>query len=152
CGAILLWTRWIRLGRALVTIAALFFLCAGLLPMGRWLLVMLERDFPPANPPAHVDGIIALGGGVDARLSDRYGRAVLNDAAERLVALAELHRRFPNAVAVYAGGVQSFSALSENEGAARALAQMGADPSGILFERRSRNTWENALFARDLVK
>src|SRR5262249_15456766 len=55
-------------------------------------------------------------------------------------------------VAVYAGGFEPFSRLSEDDGAAQALAQMGTNPSRILFERRSRNTRENVLFARDLVQ
>jgi uncharacterized SAM-binding protein YcdF (DUF218 family) len=152
-GAVLLWTRWLKLGRILVAGAALFILLAGLLPAGTWLLVMLERRFPQVDPPAHVDGIIALGGAVNTELSERYGRPALNESAERLAALAELRRRYPNAVAVYAGGGAPFDApFKESDAAAQALAQMGADPSRILFERKSRNTRENALFARDLVK
>jgi len=153
CGAGLLWTRWQKLGRILVAGAALLVLLAGLLPTGTWLLVMLERRFPQIDPPAHVDGIITLGDGVDSELSQRYGRPALADSVERLAALAELQHLYPNAVAVYAGGIAPLDApVKVSDAVGQALAQMGADPSRILFEWGARNTRENALIARDLVK
>lgn len=146
-GTALLWSRRSRLGRMLIGLAALFVLCAGFLPAGTWLLVMLERRFPQIDPPNHVDGIIVLGGAEETGLSLRFGRVVLNDNSERLLALAELQRRYPDAVVVYAGN----SPAHESDVAEQALAQMGANTSRIVFERRSRNTRENAVYAHDLV-
>ena len=136
-GTALLWSRWFRVGRLLIGLATLFVLLAGLLPAGTWLLVMLERRFPQIPPPTHVDGIIALGGAENPDLSQRYGRVVLNDNSERLLALAELQRRYPKAVVVYAEG--NYPSHTSDVGE-QALAEMGADTSRIVFERRSRNT------------
>ena len=142
CGTALLWSPWFRLGRLSIGLAALFVLLAGLLPVGTWLLVMLERRFPQINPPPHVDGIIALAGAEDTELSLRYRGVVLNDSSERLLALAELQRRYPTAVVVYAGNFPPH----ETDVAEQALAQMGADVSRIVFERRSRKYARKCAF------
>src|SRR4029078_11150850 len=84
-GVILLWTRWLRLGRILISMAVVILTFGGILPSGTWLLVFLERQFPLVDPPAHVDGVIALSG------------AALMEPQGRLKALAELHRRYPQA-------------------------------------------------------
>ena len=56
---------WHRLGRRLVSGAALLVLVIGFLPVGEWLIAPLENRYT-ANPtlPERVDGIIVLSGTV----------------------------------------------------------------------------------------
>jgi hypothetical protein len=79
-------TRWRRLGVALAAFVALLVLIITVLPVGSWLLSPLENRFPPLRQmPAHVDGIIMLGG---------------NES----IAFTDLARRYPKAKLVFTGG------------------------------------------------
>ena len=125
-----------------------------LLPLGTWLLRPLENRFPPLKPmPDRVDGIISLGGAINLDLSADRSQPALTDAAGRMTAFVSLARRYPNAKLVFAGGTgQLVSGPQSEADVARALyQQLGIDPRRIVFENRSRNTHENALYARNLV-
>jgi len=144
-----------RRGMGLVAAATLGFLVVSVLPVGEWLMVPLENRFSmPAALPAHVNGIIVLGGAVNETVSEARGRVSLNAAGQRLLEAAELARRYPDArVAVVGGTGRLFGAeLPEAAVMTQFLIDRGVDPSRITSESRSRSTYENAVFARDLVK
>ncbi|HLB78977.1 MAG TPA: YdcF family protein, partial [Dongiaceae bacterium] len=146
-GALLLFRRR-RMGRWLVGIAAVAGIAVAVLPLGAWLLVPLEARFPPPVPlPAEVDGIVVLGGAVDAYLAEAREQPALNEQAERVVALVDLARRYPQARLVYSGGSGSpwSAAYREADAARPLLARLGLDTSRVVFERESRNTHENAV-------
>jgi uncharacterized SAM-binding protein YcdF (DUF218 family) len=65
-----------------------------------------------------------------------------------------LARQFPDAKLVFTGGTGSLLEpnLREADAAARFLYRLGVDPSRVLFERKSRNTFENAVFTRQAVQ
>lgn len=154
-GTALLFTRRAhRAGRILVAAAALGFLAITYLPVGTLLTLILEERFQrPAALPERVDGIIVLGGYVNPPLAAERDEPSVNEAAERLLAFAELVRRYPEAKAVATGGSGRLFAQSIKEDAAvrGALRQAGIDPACVIFENESRNTWENALFSRRLA-
>src|SRR5256714_5121392 len=104
-GIILMATRFARAGRRLAVTALILIAIAGLSPLGNALILPLEDRFPPwdaaRGAPA---GIISLGGAFDTVVSPARGEVALNEAAERLTAVAELARRFPNARIVFSGG------------------------------------------------
>lgn len=115
----------------------------------------LEARFPaPAALPDRVDGIIILGGSVDQVATAETGRPEVNAAAERLMVVPELARRYPDARIVFSGGSGELRSPDEKEApvARAALEQMGMDISRVTFEGESRNTWENALLTRDLMR
>ena len=85
-----------------MTLAAL--LAVGILPIGEILLRPLEAEFPPRAAPAHIDGIVALGGVEDQRATAAWGEPQLNEAAERLTAAAALAIAHPEARLVFSGG------------------------------------------------
>jgi uncharacterized SAM-binding protein YcdF (DUF218 family) len=66
----------------------------------------------------------------------------------------ELARRYPNARLIYTGGSASFPQEGPAEAiSARALwLSLGVPAERMMFEAKSRNTFENAVFTRDLVK
>jgi uncharacterized SAM-binding protein YcdF (DUF218 family) len=97
------------------------------------------------------DGIL-LGGAVDASGPDE--QAVLNEAAERLVVVPELARRYPNTRILFSGGNSALmdGGSAEAEFAARLLESLGVERSRITLEDRSRNTVENAVFSKALIQ
>ncbi len=58
-GVAFLWTRWVRIGRALVTLAALVSLAIAMLPIGVWALKPIEDRFPPlhSSPPGQMGSL-----------------------------------------------------------------------------------------------
>jgi uncharacterized SAM-binding protein YcdF (DUF218 family) len=144
-----------RGGRPLMAAATGALSFVSLLPVGQWLLLPLEsRLSSPVELPKEIDGAIVLGGGFDGRTAALPNRVELSSAADRVTALIALGRRYPDAKLVYSGGVGAL--LGERTpGAEQAKAfyqQQGFDLKRIVFEGKSRNTWENAVYSRDLVK
>ncbi|SMH60129.1 YdcF family protein [Azospirillum agricola] len=146
--------RWRRAGERLVMVAALGFLAATFTPMGSFVALPLENRFPRVEPAGPVDGIIMLGGAVNPPITADRGDPSVNDAAERVLAFADLARRFPDAKAVFTGGSGRLLGQDTKEDASirAALAQAGVPEGRVIYETESRNTWENALFSRDLVR
>lgn len=154
-GALLLFTRWRRMGRRIVVLAALLALAIAYSPLAVWTLRPLETRFePPATMPAKVDGIVVLGGAIDTRQSNSIGQIALNGRGERITAFVALAKRYPTAKLVYSGGAGLFieEAKSEAEHAKPLLIDLGVAESRLILETRSRDTHENAAFTRDLVK
>jgi uncharacterized SAM-binding protein YcdF (DUF218 family) len=141
-------------GRRLLITGIAGFVAFAVLPLSAWLLRPLEDRFPPPNPmPDRVDGIISLGGAINLELSEDRGKPALTDSAGRMTEFAMLARRYPNARLVFAGGSGSLTPgpLTEADVARAFYAGFGIDPRRVVFENRSRNTHENAVFARRLV-
>lgn len=151
--ALLFRSRWLRLGKTLVATGLTALLVLGFSPIGHWLLLPLEERFPRPVQTEDVAGIIFLGGFEDGSISHARGALTLNESAERLTEAVVLARRFPDARIVFTGGVAAL--LPGSVGGAPAvgayLEAAGIEPQRIVLEGRSRNTYENALFTRDLV-
>lgn len=155
-GAALLYTRWRAWGRALTTMGALALLLMGFTPLGDMLAAPLEGRFREASrdPPAAPDGIIVLGGAANAELSAERIWPVLSEAAERLTTPIALMRKYPEARLVFSGGSAALLGFpySEAKVAKQFWNDAGLDDSRVIYEGRSRNTLENAVFTRELVQ
>ena len=153
-GAILLATRYWRLGRGLMIAALVLLAICGWSPLGKLLLYPLESRFPAWDAGKGApDGIIVLGGSIDADLSAAHGTTVIGAAGDRVTAGAVLAHRYPNAKLVYSGGSANLLSNDAKEAdyVADLFAGLGIAPSRLVTERQSRNTLENAEFSRALV-
>lgn len=153
--AALLWqTRRPRLVRGLLVVAFTFVVALSLAPVGHWLLWPLETRFPAPTSAqlAHVDGIIVLGGAVNAYESTLVGQPDLNDAAERMTSFVALARRYPDAKLVWSGGSGyawgRSHGVSESVPAQALFESLGLPAARVIYERESRNTWENAVYSK----
>jgi uncharacterized SAM-binding protein YcdF (DUF218 family) len=153
-GAIALFTRFARAGRRLVAGTALVYLACGLGPVGAILLRPLEDRFPqpPADLPAPA-GIIVLGGAIEEEISAARDTVALGESGARMSVAVALTRRFPQARLVFTGGSPNLfdNRIPEADAARRLFLELGVAPERMSFEDRSRNTYENAIFTRDLV-
>lgn len=130
-------------------------LAFAVLPLGTWMMRPLEDRFSMPDPmPDRVDGIIVLGGAISVDQSVDRNTTALNDAAGRMTAFATLAHRYPHARLVFSGGNADPFVVKTSEAAiARSFfAGMGLETRAILYESESRNTHENALYSRRLVK
>src|ERR1700749_1279315 len=104
-GLVLLFTRFRRLASWLIVPSLVLIAVFGYSPLGRIILRPLEERFPPWDSSRGApDGIVVLGGAIGPDISAARATPDLNEAAERLTAVADLARRYPSAHILYSGG------------------------------------------------
>src|SRR5215470_11221931 len=105
-----------RRGELLAVIAAIGLLLLAVAPIGPAMMLVLEQRFPrPPKLPDKIDGILVLGGAVDARTSHSYGETVFNGSIARLIAGVALARRYPEAKLALVGGEGEFFPIGFGE-------------------------------------
>ncbi len=145
------WRRW---GRRICFVVALAWFAIGVFPVGAWLVKPLEDRYPPETP-ARVDGVILLAGDENPRLTAARQQPAITTSARRYVAFASLAQAYPDARLAFVGGYPDLaadSALSNAAVARQALTELGIAPERVVYEDKSRNTFENAVYAMDVVK
>jgi uncharacterized SAM-binding protein YcdF (DUF218 family) len=155
-GLVLAFFRRLRtFGIGVSLVFTLATIALGLLPIASYILLPLEERFPPFRDDGKpVDGIVLLGGSVEASDSAARGSIVANESAERVLDTIQLAHRYPTARILISGG----GGTVFGDGAAEApiiagyFKSIGIDPARILVEDRSRTTAENATFSRELAK
>jgi uncharacterized SAM-binding protein YcdF (DUF218 family) len=126
---------WRRLSLAMLTLIA----AVAIVPVGGLALARLEATFPPLSPPARLDGIIVIGGAIDAAAFDAHPASGFNPA-------------FGQARLLDVGGpTPPPPGRAEADEAADVLVALGVPRERIEIERHSRNTYENAVDAAALA-
>jgi uncharacterized SAM-binding protein YcdF (DUF218 family) len=149
--ALMAFTRFARPARwvGLVSLAALGLMAFS--PLPRIVIRPLENRFPQQQAAkGPVTGIVVLGGAVGVARGD----VVMNSSAARMTKAVELARLHPQAKIVFAGGAANLISavtVTEADGARLLFEGLGLDPARLILDDRSRNTRENAAFARRLV-
>jgi uncharacterized SAM-binding protein YcdF (DUF218 family) len=153
-GAILLATRFASLGRKLLIASVVLLAICGFSPLGNLVLYPLEMRFPPWDATRGApDGIVVLGGSIDADLSIAHDAAAFTAAAGRLIEAAALAHRYPNARVIFSGGSPNLISADAREAdyAAAIFESLGVSRERLTMERRSRNTQENAEFSKAIA-
>jgi uncharacterized SAM-binding protein YcdF (DUF218 family) len=154
-GAVLLFTRFASLGRALATASIVLLAICGFSPLATLLLYPLEARFPPWDDTRGApDGILVLGGSIDPELSAAHRVTVFRGSVDRIVAAAALAHRYPNARIVFSGGNANLvldDSAKEADYAVLVFERLGIAGNRLTVERGSRNTQENAEFSKALV-
>lgn len=146
--------KWQRISRALLASCTLLLLLIGFFPVGEWLIAPLENRFTSNTAlPRDVNGIIALGGPIDPKMSNIWQQAEFGRTAERLTGFLYLASLYPNAQLVFTGGNGS---VIEQEFKAAEIArilfeQLDLTERAVIYESESRNTFENARNSKMLV-
>ena len=156
-GGALLWRRserGRRIGRAIVTVAALAAWALAALPLGEYAMAALENRFPPPRElPPKIAGIIILGPGIRPFITAARGQVTLAPEAARLTGALSIARNHPEARVLFTGGSGLLlrREFTEAPVAGRFLVEMGLDPARLTLEDQARNTYENALFSQRLA-
>lgn len=153
-GVCLRFWRRRRAGLRLITVGVVLLLVAGFSPLGNILLLPLSDRFPAWQDDGHAPtGIIVLGGAIESGVSAARGMLEMDASAERVIAMLELARRFPDARVVYTSGSGNLieSPVPEAPFAGKLLETFGIARDRIVLESRSRTTDENAAFLRNMI-
>jgi len=152
---VLLWTKSYLVATRLLTFIVFCMLIIAFMPLGNLLLYPLETRFE-TNPviPKHIDGIIVLGGAAEPKKSRVWNQIQLNEAAERYSMFQYLAKQYPEAKLIFTGGTGYLlnQADKEAEVAKSYFHKLGMDTSRIVFERESRNTYENGVYSKKIVQ
>jgi uncharacterized SAM-binding protein YcdF (DUF218 family) len=151
----LLFRQRYALARRLLLALMIVLITLGLLPLGSWLYKPLEQRFATKPTlPANVDGIIVLGGFVNASNSAYWQQLELTGSAERGIAFAQLAHQYPTARLAMTGGsgVLLEQGSREADFVPELLQALQIDPSRVVLERESRNTIENASNTKRLLQ
>jgi len=153
-GAVLALTRWRRAGSRILALGLGLLLIAGYSPLGNALLLVLTERFPAWQDDGRApDGIVVLGGSIDADVTVARNSLETDASSERIFAMLQLAQRYPKARIVFSGGSGSLvgNMIAEAPVAGQLLIQYGVAPDRIILESASRTTAENATMTRELV-
>ena len=116
--------------------------------------MLLEHEYANYDMPDKVAGVVILGGAVEAEISQESGRPALVGSAERVVAMGDLGRRYPEARLIYTAGSGSLRTpgLRGAHHVPELARQLGLKPSRVELEAEARNTFENARRALALAE
>ncbi|HPF78830.1 MAG TPA: YdcF family protein [Alphaproteobacteria bacterium] len=151
--ALRFWKR--QWGNRLLILSGIIFLTVGFLPIGYNMVVFLENQYERPDPmPDKVDGIIVLGGAFNSGVSEKRGMMAANGNINRMIDFVDLMKKYPKATAIFAGGTGNIynPERKEADDAKAFLEMMGISLKNVIFERQSRNSYENIKFSQDLVK
>jgi uncharacterized SAM-binding protein YcdF (DUF218 family) len=153
-GILLMRTRWRRFGLGLLIGAVLLLAVIGIAPVGNALVLPLEERFPKWDTSrGSPHGIVVLGGAVSPDVSAARKDIALNEAAERMTAVAKLAREHPQARIVFTGGSgRLFGGATEADFVTALFESFGIPRERIVLENRARNTVENAVLTKALVQ
>ncbi|WP_296584715.1 YdcF family protein [Xanthobacter sp.] len=149
----LAWTR--RAGMGLLAVSVIGWAVLGFSPIANYLLNPLEERFPIYRGDAAVTGVIILGGAEVPEVGLARGVPAFANAGERAIAFGALARKHPEARLAFIGGSgQLFSdgVASEARMMQMTLPDLGIAPDRVEYEVKSRNTAENAEFAKEMLK
>lgn len=152
-GLALSWLRRRWVSRVLLGGGLLILVLCCFTTFGYLVITPLENRFVRPVEPASVDGIVVLGGPMDADVNSARGGWELTRSGDRYVETLRLAMKYPNAKVVVAAGPAALQPELEPEALAaqRLLADFGISGERVILDQRSRNTEENAQFAKELA-
>jgi uncharacterized SAM-binding protein YcdF (DUF218 family) len=117
-------------------------------PLSKYLILSLERPFPPLTVPPEspkIERIVILAGYAE----EFPGIPITSSISEQTIfSLAEglrLHRLIPKSKIILSGGVAPRGEKSVAASMADFLRQMGVPAENLIVEGNSRNTYENLV-------
>jgi uncharacterized SAM-binding protein YcdF (DUF218 family) len=116
------------------------------------LVSSLEWQYLPSGELPHAQAIVLLGGGTRPHLPPRP-MSEMNEAGDRIGYAAKLYKEGKAPFIMVSGGFIDFfgSTVPESDAMKELLMAQGVPEEDIVLESRSRNTYENAIYAREIA-
>ena len=101
-----------------------------------------------------LDGVIVLGGGTDSgKVAKDRNEYSLGEGSERIIKGLEFVRKKPQGIVIFTGFSEALvhEGLSEAEIIEKLIEALNVDTTNVVFEKRSRNTFENASYTSEII-
>ncbi len=133
----------------------ILFLFFGYNPLSNFLLSKIEDYIQPSKYPAQqLTGVIVLGGSFNSGLESKERNEVsINSSVERLTKVLEIYKKNPRLIILFSGfsGELKPQGWSESDMAKKFFLDQGVKLDNLIFENRSRNTFENIKYSKDII-
>ena len=153
---LLLFTNFKKLTIFSAKFLLILFLFFGYTPLSNFLLNKLEDFIKPSKYPVQqLKGIVLLGGSFNSGLQSKERNEVsLNSSAERLTKVLEIYNKNPKILILFTGFSNEFKPQGWNESdmAKKFFLEQGVRSENLIFENKSRNTFENIIYSKDIIK
>ena len=153
---LLLFTNFKKLTIFSAKFLLILFLFFGYIPLSNFLLNKIEDFIKPSKYPVQqLTGVIILGGSFDLELeSKERNEVLLNSAAERLTKALEIYKKNPRLLILFSGASNKIKPIgwSESDMAKKFFLEQGVRVDNLIFENKSRNTFENISYSKDIIK
>jgi uncharacterized SAM-binding protein YcdF (DUF218 family) len=153
---LLLFTNFRKLTTFCAKFLLILFLFFGYTPLSNFLLNKLEDFIKPSKYPVQqLKGVVVLGGSFNSGLqSKERNEVLLNSSAERLTKVLEIYNKNPKILILFSGfsGELKPQGWSESDMAKKFFLEQGVRSENLIFENKSRNTFENITYSKDIIK
>ena len=152
---LLLFTNFKKLTIFFAKFLLILFLFFGYTPLSNFILNKIEDFIKPSRYPIQqLQGVVVLGGIFDSGLKSQERNDVfLNSGAERATKALELYNKNPKLLILFSGFSQDFKpqGWSESDMAKKFFLDQGVKSDNLIFENKSRNTFENIKYTKDII-
>ena len=153
---LLLFTNYKKLTIFSAKFLLILFLFFGYTPLSNFLLNKLEDLIKPSKYPVQqLKGIVVLGGSFNSGLqSKERNEVLLNSSAERLTKALEIYRKNQKLLILFSGFSNELKPHGWNESdmAKKFFLEQEVRSENLIFENKSRNTFENIIYSKDIIK
>lgn len=153
---LLLFTNFKKLTIFFAKFLLILFLFFGYTPLSNFLLNKLEDFIKPSKYPVQqLKGVVVLGGSFDPGLqSKERNQVLLNSSAERLTKVLEIYNKNQKILILFSGFSNELKPQGWNESdmAKKFFLDQGVRIDNLIFENKSRNTFENISYSKDIIK
>ena len=153
---LLLFTNFKKLIFFFAKFLLILFLFFGYTPLSNFLLNKIEDFIKPSKYPVQqLKGVVVLGGSFNSGLqSKERNEVLLNSSAERLTKVLEIYNKNPKILILFSGfsGELQPQGWSESDMAKKFFLEQGVRLENLIFENKSRNTFENIIYSKDIIK
>jgi uncharacterized SAM-binding protein YcdF (DUF218 family) len=133
----------------------IFFLFFGYTPLSNFMLNKIEDYIETSRYPVNqLTGIVVLGGSFNSGLISKERNEVsLNASSERLTKALEIYKKNSRVLILFSGfsGELNPEGWNESEMARKFFLEQGVRSDNLIFENKSRNTFENIKFSKNII-
>ena len=133
----------------------ILFLFFGYIPLSNFFLSKIEDYIQPSKYPIQqLTGVVVLGGSFNTGTeSKERNQVLLNSSAERLTRTLEIYKKNPKILILFSGFSSEIKpqGWSESDMAKKFFLDQGVKLDNLIFENKSRNTFENIKYSKDII-
>ena len=124
-------------------------------PLSNYLLSKIEDYIQPSKYPVQqLTGLIIMGGSFNSGLlSKERNESSINSTSERLTKALEIYKKNPKILILFSGFSNELypEGWNESQIAKKFFFDQGVNNSNLIFEDKSKNTFENVIFSKDFI-